>query len=157
MRSAGVGDPGAPPPLDRRARRARLGRRPVGLMPSCTFVLNRQRKSGGALGPLRDWVLGRDEWFALYRDDGSVDDATFVQSVARGQFRLHPLGPRRMSTGCIVLNDQAQFDLLRKYLVSNPATMVPGTSLRTYGRMEVALPAGDTRVPRGNPPETRVA
>ena len=62
-----------------------------------------------------------------------------------------------MSTGCIVLNDQAQFDLLRKYLVSNPATMVPGTSLRTYGRMEVALPAGDTPVPRGNPPETRFA
>lgn len=131
MRSAGIRDPSAPPPLDRRARRARLGRRLVGLMPSCTFVLNRQtmssvispvgwfaafsgngphrnnpdsqnvandgpiptgsyyivdRKSGGALGPLRDWVLGRDEWFALYRDDGSVDDATFVQSVARGQF-----------------------------------------------------------------------
>lgn len=32
------------------------------------------------------------EWFALYRDDGSIDDVTWIYGVERGQFRLHPAG-----------------------------------------------------------------
>jgi hypothetical protein len=73
------------------------------------------RQSGGLIGPARDWLLGRDEWFALYRDDNAVDDWTFIRSVKRGLFRLHPLGPRRMSTGCVVLLYREEFDRLRQH------------------------------------------
>ncbi|MBG0551189.1 DUF2778 domain-containing protein [Enterobacter hormaechei] len=34
----------------------------------------------------------RNEWFALYRDDGLINDETFVKGVRRGEFRLHPIG-----------------------------------------------------------------
>jgi hypothetical protein len=34
----------------------------------------------------------RDEWFALYRDDGMIDDWTWINGVKRGNFRLHPAG-----------------------------------------------------------------
>lgn len=116
------------------------------------------RESGGLLGAVRDWTLDRDKWFALYRDDGTIDDATFVQSVARGQFRLHPKGPLGISKGCVVLNDPHQFTTLRKFLLSTPATMVPGTSLKTYGTLDVALLASDTKpTPRVLGTETRYA
>lgn len=56
------------------------------------------RQSGGRLEWLWDWLKDRashvdhDQWFALYRNDGVVDDYTFVQGVKRGNFRLHPNG-----------------------------------------------------------------
>ena len=61
------------------------------------YIVDRQ--SGGRLGWLRDWAsrhysVDRNEWFALYRDDGVIDDATSVGGVSRGAFRLHPIGPR---------------------------------------------------------------
>ncbi|WP_254367149.1 tlde1 domain-containing protein [Paraburkholderia sp. NMBU_R16] len=34
------------------------------------------------------------QWFALYRNDGVVDDYTFIDGVRRGNFRLHPNVPR---------------------------------------------------------------
>jgi hypothetical protein len=95
------------------------------------------RASGGLLGPIKDFALGRDKWFALYREDGSIDDKTFVDAVQRGQFRLHPLGPRRMSTGCIVLQHPTEFEALRAYLLSSAIAHIPGTSMRTYGTVNV--------------------
>jgi hypothetical protein len=110
--------------------------------PGSYFIVD--RKSGGLLGPARDFVLGRDEWFALYRDDGKVDDATFIGGVQRGLFRLHPLGPRRMSTGCIVLNKADDFARLRKYLLSAPLT-VTQSGMHAYGMISVASLAPDSR------------
>jgi len=113
-----------------------------------------ERPSGGRLGPVRDYLLGRDEWFALFRDDGTIDDETFVSGVRRGEFRLHPLGPRRMSTGCIVLQYPADFDKLRKELVGSAPGTIDGSSLRTYGTISVLeeirlpplhVPAGSNR------------
>jgi hypothetical protein len=103
------------------------------------------RRSGGRLGAVRDWALGRDHWFALYRDDGTIDDFTFVDKVSRGMFRLHPLGPRRMSTGCIVLQYPSEFDRLRAYLLAEPAEQVRGTAMRSYGILSVGQWAPDTR------------
>ncbi len=40
-----------------------------------------------------------DEWFALYRDDGLIDDYTWVNQVKRGNFRLHPMGGARTFVG----------------------------------------------------------
>ena len=110
------------------------------------YIVDRQ--SGGRLGPVVDLLSGRDEWFALYRDDGTIDDAMFVQSVRRGLFRLHPLGPSGSSKGCVVVQHQTQFDQLRAHLLRTPQRNVPGTALRTYGMMEVALLASDRVEPK---------
>lgn len=48
-----------------------------------------ERPSGGTLGPLRERFLkevygtDRSTWFGLYRDDGKIDDYTFIQGVKR--------------------------------------------------------------------------
>lgn len=108
------------------------------------------RLSGGKLGGLRDFFSNRDEWFALYRDDGSIDDETFYNGVRRGEFRLHPIGPLRMSIGCIVLEYSTEFATLRKYLKAQPVQFIPGTSTRTYGSVAVGQVILDDRVqPRG--------
>ncbi|WP_261154663.1 DUF2778 domain-containing protein [Serratia ficaria] len=67
------------------------------------------RPTGGigsqALTWAKDFVNRTDHatWFALYRDDHRIDDFTWINSVKRGQFRLHPIGPARLSLGCITL------------------------------------------------------
>ncbi|WP_082716174.1 MULTISPECIES: tlde1 domain-containing protein [Burkholderia] len=45
----------------------------------------------------------RSQWFALYRDDGKVDDETIINAVRRSAFRLHPIGPHGRSDGSITL------------------------------------------------------
>lgn len=35
-------------------------------------------------------AFGKSDWFALWRDDWGIDDYTWVESVKRGNFRLHP-------------------------------------------------------------------
>lgn len=99
------------------------------------YIVDRQ--SGGTLGPLKDFFTGRDEWFALYRDDGSVDDETFVNGVRRGEFRLHPIGPARTSLGCITLQFEREFDAMRRALLATAASTIPSTSTTTYGIVHV--------------------
>ena len=118
--------------------------------PGSYWIVDRQ--SGGLLGGLRDWITDRDEWFALYRDDGSIDDETFYDSVRRGQFRLHPLGPLRMSIGCIVLEYASEFSTMSGYLRAQPVSYIPGTKTRTFGTVAVAQQILDDRVPRRGPP-----
>ncbi|MGK3116306.1 tlde1 domain-containing protein [Candidatus Pantoea formicae] len=56
-----------------------------------------ERPTGGRLGPFRERFLkevygtDRTTWFALYRDDGKIDDITFINGVRRGLFRCIPL------------------------------------------------------------------
>jgi hypothetical protein len=95
------------------------------------------RQSGGILGGIRDGVLGRNGWFALYPDDDNIDDETFVDGVRRGQFRLHPLGPLGISTGCVVIQNRSDFDHIRSYLISGGLELVPGTQVRAYGTLDV--------------------
>lgn len=101
------------------------------------------RESGGRLGPLMDSIRSavsssnHAEWFALYRDDGVIDDWTFVNSVRRGNFRLHPIGPRGISEGCVTLVSKQQFATLRTYLKSRSGGVVPGTNTKHYGVLEV--------------------
>ncbi len=93
------------------------------------------RQSGGRLGWVRD--LFRDHWFALYSDDAKLDDETFVGNVRRGEFRLHPLGPRAMSTGCIVLQYPDEFETFREKLKTAGTHPISGSSLRAYGMVHV--------------------
>ena len=106
------------------------------------FIVDRQ--SGGRMGWLRDTVLAdfyttdRSAWFALYRDDGKVDDETSVNGVTRGAFRLHPFGPRGLSEGCITLLHAADFTRLHDQLKKDGlTTAIPGGGA-AYGTVDVA-------------------
>jgi len=110
------------------------------LPPGKYYIVDRQ--SGGHLGWLwdllaKEFSTDRSEWFALYRDDGVIDDQTVINGIIRGSFRLHPIGPRRLSEGCITLMSKSEFDLLRARLLAQPAIKIPGTGIRYYGTVDV--------------------
>jgi len=79
--------------------------------------------------------FGRDEWFALYRDDGSIDDTTWINGVSRGLFRLHP---GRISEGCITIVHNSDYALIRNALLRTTPMQVPRIeSLKARGWIEV--------------------
>ena len=78
--------------------------------------------------------VDHSEWFALYRDDGMIDDTTFINKVSRGGFRLHP---GRVSDGCITIARSSDFSVLRTELLRTAKIQVPGTKLTAYGTIEV--------------------
>lgn len=79
--------------------------------------------------------FGRDEWFALYRDDWSIDDDTWVDGVQRGLFRLHP---GRVSEGCITIAHNSDYAMIRNALLSTTPMRVPCMkSLMAVGWIEV--------------------
>ena len=77
------------------------------------------------------------EWFALYRDDGRIDDHTWINGVERGNFRLHPIGGAGHSFGCITLQSRSQFQALRQALLHTTTIPACNSGLRAYGWMEV--------------------
>jgi hypothetical protein len=100
-----------------------------------------ERKSGGRLGWIYDalsplYSTDRSDWFALHADDGKIDDSTIINGVRRGAFRLHPKGPRGVSEGCVTLEKQADFDLLRTALLKQPTVTMPGGG-QAYGTIDV--------------------
>lgn len=66
--------------------------------------------------------FGRDEWFALYRDDWSIDDYTWINGVKRGLFRLHP---GRISEGCLTIAHNADYGYIRNALMETTPIEVP--------------------------------
>ncbi|HDR2893240.1 TPA: DUF2778 domain-containing protein [Enterobacter asburiae] len=118
------------------------GRKEIGpIPPGRYFVLGRQ--SGGRLGSLYDSYLkniygtDRSTWFALYKEDWQIDDTVFVDGVSRGHFRLHPIGPRGLSEGCITLLSLSDFDYLRSAMLKTTMIPVPCTSFKAYGTITV--------------------
>ena len=101
------------------------------------------RRSGGHLGVIRDYFLehiygtDRGTWFALYRDDDVIDDFTVIRGIRRGNFRLHPIGPRGLSEGCITLANPVNFATLRDALLKTKPMSVPGFSGSAYGTVDV--------------------
>lgn len=107
------------------------------------------RPTGGWKGVIRtdlhdlySWVTPtpviKYEWFALYRDDGKIDDHTWVNGVERGNFRLHPPGPIGVSLGCITLQHRTDFLAIRQALLSTPQVKL-FNGLMSYGMIEVIL------------------
>lgn len=94
-------------------------------------------QSGGLLGPIRDMLNGRNDWFALYAADNRIDDETFCNEVKRGNFRLHPKGITGRSEGCVVVAKESDFFHLRAILTSAKPVSVPGTKLKAYGRLVI--------------------
>lgn len=48
-----------------------------------------------------------------------------------------------MSTGCVVLQYQAEFDRFRAHLLKSPTTLIPECGLRSYGTLSVCEPVPD--------------
>ncbi|CAM2198552.1 DUF2778 domain-containing protein (plasmid) [Paraburkholderia kururiensis] len=121
---------------------AAVARQDVGPLPPGRYYIV-DRESGGLMGGVRDFLLehvygtDRSTWFALYRNDDVIDDWTVINGVRRGNFRLHPIGPRRLSEGCITLLNPRDFTTLRDRLKASPTIAVPGRKLRAYGTVDV--------------------
>ncbi|WP_084169703.1 DUF2778 domain-containing protein [Paraburkholderia ferrariae] len=77
------------------------------------------------------------EWFSLYRDDGVIDDVTWINGVKRGQFRLHPAGGHGLSLGCITLPSYTDFKKIRSALLHTMKIPVRSSGLFAYGTIEV--------------------
>jgi hypothetical protein len=111
------------------------------LPPGRYYIVN--RGSGGLFTHMRDVFMDlvndtdRGKWFALYRDDGQLDDWTFINGVGRGHFRLHPHGRANISEGCITLADAPAFYRLRNYLLHTPLIALPGGKGFAYGTVDV--------------------
>ncbi len=106
-----------------------------------------QRGEGGfwskKMAASKDWFnrefrgaeFTHSQWFALYRDDMSIDDYTWINGVRRGNFRLHP---GKISEGCITLVHNSDFAVLRNELLRTPPVQVPCMrSLMARGYIEV--------------------
>jgi hypothetical protein len=105
--------------------------------PGTYYIFDRQ--SGGLLGPLRDMLKDRSEWFSLYAIDNKIDDdQTLCDNIIRGSFRIHPKGTLGISEGCITLNARPDFQQLQSLLRGSAPTAVPGSTLKAYGRMTVS-------------------
>lgn len=78
----------------------------------------------------------RDFWFALYREDGNLDDVTFIDDVKRGSFRLHPAGQSCISNGCITLPNHSHYEILMHSLLSSGAIMI-SAQLKAFGTVQV--------------------
>jgi Protein of unknown function (DUF2778) len=112
------------------------------------------RPAGGVASLARTWAndawntatgipSNHSEWFALYRDDGKIDDRTWIKGVERGQFRLHPVGGRGASLGCVTLQNYSDFETIRRALLHTTTIPARNSGLRAYGSIEV-IAYGDT-------------
>jgi hypothetical protein len=79
----------------------------------------------------------REEWFALFRDDGKIDDYTWIDGVKRGNFRLHPKAGQGVSLGCITLQSYSDFRIVRQALMQTTTVPAGDSGLQAYGWIEV--------------------
>ena len=73
------------------------------------------------------------DWFGLYRDDGAIDDYTWINGVRRGNFRLHP---GAVSLGCITLKHHSDFAVIRNALRRTRGTKLK-ENIKSYGVIDV--------------------
>jgi len=86
--------------------------------------------------------FGRDEWFALYRDELGIDDGTWIDGVYRGLFRLHP---GTISEGCITIAHNSDYGITRDALMNTEPMLVPCMrSLMARGWVEVIANGTET-------------
>lgn len=108
----------------------------AGPIPPGTYYIV-DRPTGGLFGDIRAWLGNKGEWFALFADDGSVDDSTLCDRVFRGNFRLHPKGPLGRSEGCITVNTAEDFGAIRDQLKACPLESIPNSQLKAYAKVVV--------------------
>jgi hypothetical protein len=93
-------------------------------------------RPSGRLGWLRKIFGGdsKDEWFALYRNDGEINDLTVINGVERGKFRLHP---GSLSLGCITFSKLNDFTYVRNLLLNTRPMFIDEVGIRYYGVITV--------------------
>lgn len=89
------------------------------------------------MGWFYDLFGQRSDWFALYANDGRIDDETYCNEVKRGNFRLHPKVGRGISKGCITIDRQSDFNMIFAILKGAPKQTIPGSTLSAYGQVIV--------------------
>ncbi len=110
------------------------------LPPGKYYIVTRSR--GGMRSRWHDMLKelesgsNRDFWFALYRDDGALDDLTFIDNVERGAFRLHPAGTSGISEGCITLPVHSHYRILHHALLSTGSLHITA-ELKAFGTIQV--------------------
>ncbi|MEM5345446.1 DUF2778 domain-containing protein [Paraburkholderia azotifigens] len=128
--------------MDGRDNPDRVATPKIGPIPPGTYYIV-DRESGGMLGAVYDTVgplmhvtTDHRSWFSLWNP--RTGDTTMIDGVRRGNFRLHPEGPHRVSEGCITLVNPAEFESLQRFIRRSPARLpVPGSNLKAYGWIEV--------------------
>jgi Protein of unknown function (DUF2778) len=115
-------------------KRAMACAKDLGPIPPGRFYIV-DRPTGGRMGAIRNWWRGH--WFALYAADGRVNDETWCDGVMRGNFRLHPKGPRGISQGCVTLENACDFSHISAMLQSVRPTVVAGV-VGAYGVLTVS-------------------
>ncbi len=105
------------------------------IQPGTYYIVDRE--SGGGLGWFYDLFGQRGEWFALYANDGKIDDETYCNEVKRGSFSLHLKVGRGISKGCITIERQSDFNIIRAMLKAVPKQAIPGSTLSAYGKVIV--------------------
>ena len=77
-------------------------------------------------------------FFKLFREDGKIDDETFLENgVRRDQFRFHP---GTISLGCVTIDkntQQKQWDRIQHKLLNTKTGIIPGTDIIYYGTIRV--------------------
>ena len=110
------------------------------LPPGRYFIVTRQK--GGLRSRWHDLIKelesgsNRDLWFALYREDGVIDDMAFIDNVQRGSFRLHPAGQSGISNGCITLPNHSHYRVLLGALLRTGSIMIT-PQLKAFGTVQV--------------------
>ncbi len=95
------------------------------------------RPSSGALAGLKDGANAQGLGFALYADDGRIEDETMRDLIARGNYRLHPAGEVGSGMGCIKIHDKGQYQFIAKMLRNAIASPIPGSTMQAYGKLTV--------------------
>lgn len=108
----------------------------AGPIPPGTYYIV-DRESGGFLSSLYDVFGQRSDWFSLYANDGKINDEMYCNEVKRGNFRLHPKVGRGLSKGCITIDKQSEFNIIRSILKSVKKQPIPGSALLAYGKVIV--------------------
>lgn len=117
-------------------RKASACLKSVGPIPPGTYYIV-DRPTGGMLGSVRAWLGNKGDWFALFADDGSVDDSMLCDQTQRGNFRLHPKSPLGRSEGCITLDKLEDFNEIRGALKARPQEAIPNSQLKAYAKVLV--------------------
>jgi RHS repeat-associated protein len=99
------------------------------------------RPAGGLGGRLTSFLTDKDEWFALYRMDGTPGDDTLEGGVVRREIRLHPKGPSGVSLGCVTLDSREDYGRLRRRLLATTTSVIPGTTIKYYGTLLIYRPS----------------
>ncbi len=81
---------------------------------------------------------GHADWFALYADDGQLDDETLCENAKRGSFRLHPGGRGGgFGLGCITIPEKSHFMMISQLLHKATAGTIHGSELAPFAAIDV--------------------